>query len=524
MFNVIIRNELLFPKAVMMGLLFLGLCALLGWAWNTFRGSRWFRRIFIGAVAVLAVIFFAAMIFSFAPDHDEVEHASAAWQMSQGMLPFNDFFQHHSPMLWILLSPLFRIQVISNYPVESVRLISTAISLSVLLLMIFMAKTTWKDERAAWIVILFFMGNFQTIQLFNLRPDLLANVCNLSAFLIVLRHRKIRAYALSGLLLGFSFSLSPKYLPYLLLLPVLMVFGRKELSFYFRALLAHAAGICVGLLPLFVWLQSHGLWGPFYQWVIVFNASRLTDAASVFGGKFQLIPTGFALWGCWRLLRSKDGESVYHGRLLCILMGLSALICLKPSRIHFEYYEQMFILSAVIAASGPVLVLLKKWFAARRTVPAFLFMGVVLWNEIHATQHTWRTGEYAKRKEMIQTLKRFAGDGEVVCTVPEHPITSRNAVYISTSWQYRKALSYPECRERLKHIVREIQIKKPTVILNHALGLKSHLGFVDYLQNQGILSQDEAVILRQYLETHYRQVLIQNLEYWIRNDRYEHGK
>jgi hypothetical protein len=520
MLNVFIRSELLYPTAVIMGILFLGFCGLLGWCWNTFQGSRRFRRFFLGGLAVLAVFFFAAMVFTYAPDHDEVEHASAAWQMSQGLLPFNDFFQHHSPMLWILLSPLFKIPVISNYPVESVRLISAAVSLIVLLLLILMAKSIWKDGRVAWVVILFFLGNFLTLQLFNLRPDLLANLCNLSAFLIIMRRRKIAAYALAGFLLGFSFSLSPKYLPYLLLLPALMIFDRRGLSFYLRALPAHAAGICIGLLPLFAWLWSHGLWGPFYQWVIVFNAGRIAGGATLLGGKFQLIPTGFGLWGCCRLLGSKDAEAVNHGRLLCILMGLSALVYLKSSRTHNEYYEQMYILSAVPATAGPFLDLLKKWFDARRTVLAFLLVGVVLWSGIHIAQNYLRHGYYGRVKGSIETLRRIAGRDEVICTTPEHPITSRNAVYISTNWQYVFCLSNPGIREKMRHVVPDIQTKKPAVIINRVHAWPEDWDFIEHLQNQGILSKDEAGVLRNYLETHYRLIRIRNLEYWIRNDRY----
>jgi len=47
--------------------------------------------------------------------------------MPHGLLPYNDFFQHHSPVLWIILSPLFKLPAMVNYPVESFRLISTGI-------------------------------------------------------------------------------------------------------------------------------------------------------------------------------------------------------------------------------------------------------------------------------------------------------------------------------------------------------------------------------------------------------------
>jgi hypothetical protein len=524
MLNVLIKDELLYPKAVIMGILFFGFCALLAWSWNAFQGSRPFRRVFIGGVAVFAVVLFTAMVFCYAPDHDEVEHANAAWQMSQGLLPFNDFFQHHSPMLWILLAPLFKLPFVSNYPVESIRLISMALSLFVLGLLIFMAKRVWKDHGVAWIVILFFMGNFLTMQLFNLRPDLLANICNLSAILVIMKRMKIGACFLSGILLGFSFSLSPKYLPFLLLVPAMMVFERRELSFCFRALMAHAAGICAGLLPLLAWLQWHGLWEPFYQWVIAFNVGRLTKGKVLVGSQLQLIPTVFGLWGCWLLLKSKDGESAHHGRLLCLVMGLSAVIHLKPSVNHLEYYQQMYILTAVLAASGPFLALLKKWLAARRAVFAFLLVGLVLWDGIHTTQNYLRNGHYARVRGTIQTLRRIAGKDDVICTTPEHPITSRNAVYISTGWEYVFKLSNPAVQERLKGVVSEIETKKPAVIINRLLAWPLDSGFIGNLQKHGILSKDDAEVLLKYLDAHYRLKRIQKIEYWIRNDRFVYAE
>jgi hypothetical protein len=520
MFNVLIRTELLYRNAMIMGLLFMAFCALLALGWNACRRSRRLRRIALAAVGVAAAAYFAAMVFAYAPDHDEVEHASAAWQMSQGLLPFNDFFQHHSPALWIVLSPLFRIQAVSDFPVESIRLISAALSLIALLLMIRIAKSFWKDVSVAWAVILLFLGNFLTVQLFNLRPDLLANICNLSAFLIILRRRKAAAFAIAGILLGFSLSLSPKYLPYLLLLPALMIFDRRSLSFYVRALPAHTAGVCIGLLPLLAWLWAHGLWGPFYQWVIAFNAGRMTAGTSMIGSKFQLIPTAFGIWGCLDMLKAQDPESVYRGRFWCILMGLSAWIYLLPSKNHYEYYEQMYILSAIPAAAGPFRNLLKKFSEARRTVPAFLLAGVVLWSGVHTAQNYIRRGYYARVKGNIQTLKRIAGKDAVICTTPEHPITAPNAVYISTDWQYRFQLSAPGCREKLRNIVRDIQTKKPAVVINRITGWSRDPGFVGHLRNRGILSGDQAGVLRSYMESNYRLGRIGQIEYWIRNDRY----
>src|SRR5690349_16273212 len=41
-------------------------------------------------------------------DPDELEHSHAAWSLSRGLLPYRDFFEHHTPWYYYLLRPLFR--------------------------------------------------------------------------------------------------------------------------------------------------------------------------------------------------------------------------------------------------------------------------------------------------------------------------------------------------------------------------------------------------------------------------------
>lgn len=41
-------------------------------------------------------------------DPDEFQHLHAAWNVSKGLIPYVDFFGHHTPGLWFLLAPLIR--------------------------------------------------------------------------------------------------------------------------------------------------------------------------------------------------------------------------------------------------------------------------------------------------------------------------------------------------------------------------------------------------------------------------------
>ncbi len=71
------------------------------------------RRIDYGFYAGWAAI--ACVLLSWIPvilrrhfDPDEFEHAHAAWCVSKGMLPYQDFFEHHTPWYYYVLSPFAR--------------------------------------------------------------------------------------------------------------------------------------------------------------------------------------------------------------------------------------------------------------------------------------------------------------------------------------------------------------------------------------------------------------------------------
>lgn len=521
MLNLVIREELLYHNAVIMGILFFAGCALFGWIWKRFNRSSTFRWLFIGGIALLGILWMVGMIFCRPPDHDEIEHTSAAFQISQGMLPFQDFFQHHSPMAWILVAPLFHIPFISAYPLDSIRILSTVISLFALIILMHTAKLVWKESHVKRSVILLFMGNFLSVELFNFRPDLIANVFTLGAFYLILKNQKFIVFALSGILLGFTISLSPKYLPYLILVPLFILIHHRDWRYYLRAFGIHLIGIMIGLLPLFLWLIHHDLLRSFYEWVLVFNKNRLSTGENLIGGKFQLIPTIFALWGCLKLIRSPEKESRGRGQWLMIMLILSAMIYLNPSKNHFEYYQQMYILATLIAAAGPLNRLLEKWLRHSRAILAFLLIGVICWSGIHETQNRLRKRDYTKGREIIQNLQKIAGSDAVICITPDHPITSPNAVYISTGWQYLSWLMIPGCRDHLKNLVQEIEIEKPVIILNKVAWPLNVPAFPEYLENQGVLTVDEARQLQDYLQSQYHLLRIQEREFWIRNDQHE---
>jgi len=69
------------------------------------------RDVSVPFVLLATVAFFVARI-PLIPrrvfDPDELEHTHAAWSVFKGLLPYRDFFEHHTPWFYFALSPFFR--------------------------------------------------------------------------------------------------------------------------------------------------------------------------------------------------------------------------------------------------------------------------------------------------------------------------------------------------------------------------------------------------------------------------------
>jgi hypothetical protein len=61
---------------------------------------------YLGFLATLAWLVY--LFFQQGQPWDESEHAHVAWLISQGQRPLVDFFQHHQPLLWSILTPYYR--------------------------------------------------------------------------------------------------------------------------------------------------------------------------------------------------------------------------------------------------------------------------------------------------------------------------------------------------------------------------------------------------------------------------------
>ena len=85
-----------------------------------------------GIYFILQIVFAVALSFWILFEHqpktgDDVEHLHSAWLVFQGRVPYNDFFQHHNPLMWYLFAPVLGFFAYDIVVFDVVRIISTFI-------------------------------------------------------------------------------------------------------------------------------------------------------------------------------------------------------------------------------------------------------------------------------------------------------------------------------------------------------------------------------------------------------------
>ncbi len=160
-------------------------------------------------------------------DPDEFEHLHVAWCMAKGLVPYRDFFEHHTPWLYFLIQPFIRFYATDTNPNDAVAFIFFARRMAMVLAgvgiaLTFMIGRRWRGESVAWIsaallstVIVFVRKTLEV------RPDGLAMVLWLGALAALIKALEDRAptrrsesalFALSGFLLGGAIMSTQKFL------------------------------------------------------------------------------------------------------------------------------------------------------------------------------------------------------------------------------------------------------------------------------------------------------------------------
>lgn len=499
--------------------------ALGGLLWRLLH-ARLRRRAAMVALWAIVVIGLVLVSISRRPDWDEMEHLHSAYLVSQGKLPYTQFWQHHSPALWIALAPLMKALPPGAWICDFARVFSLLVSLAACGLAALMARRLHGSAAGTPMILLLWLSCVEPLEFYNLRPDIVANLLSMGALLMVLNSRRSWRVLAGGVLLGVSLSLTPKHLPLVAVLPLVILWEGLGVWGVARVVALHGVGIVLGLTPLAWWLSARDLVGQFIFWVMQFNQ----DANLEIGGAFPVFAVVLVAAWLARIRANHWGALKPAERaLIAALLATGAMYLLEP--FHKRMYgQQMFLLMAVAVGSLEAHQALVGLVRRNRHWIAGALVGLILVRTIVVVTYWLPRGDYYWGRIEVGSLIAQAQGGPVLMVPPDHPVYATDATDLNQPWQWYKWLYRPEIKARLAGIVEDTIRARPTMILAGQSDLGDREGgepfsgpvvgglLPDRLVAAEVITRDEGDRLQEFIERNYRLVLILRHYYWVRKD------
>jgi asparagine N-glycosylation enzyme membrane subunit Stt3 len=309
-------------------------------------------------------------------DPDELEHSHAAWSLFRGLLPYRDFFEHHTPWYYFALSPIFHGFAVDQSFDSARRFLIFARVLSFLLtglsaVLAFRVGRLAADRRAGLLTAMFLLAQPVLIQkTLEIRPDVPALAFFLGALGLLLRGlleaersaaRSFRWFLGGGLCLGAAVMCTQKMLfvlPGALLgLGFWTLAGRRHgLALRIAAVLLFLAGVALPGLLTWSGFALHGGGRQFIYNNFLLNARwRLRSDRHVLVVLETSAPILLlCVLGAWVALRRffRARQRRYGDvLLLCILGGLIVGIPVVPAA-YKQYYLMPLPIVGLFAAKG----------------------------------------------------------------------------------------------------------------------------------------------------------------------------
>ena len=306
-------------------------------------------------------------------DADEFEHAHAAWSVFRGLVPYRDFFEHHTPWYYLALSPFFRFFAVDQ-SFDSARsflifarglsLVMTALSA----VLVFFVGRLWGNRRVGLLAALFLVGQAAVIQkTLEIRPDVPALLAYLGGLWFLLRGlreqeeepatrtaRGLGWFLGGGLCLGAAIMCTQKML---FVLPGAftglglwaLAGGRRTLLRRGGAVLLVFVGVAVPFAATWIGFAVNGGGNPFIHDNFIMNAKWRWRSSR------HLL---FMLETSWPILvlgvlgaRPRRSRLPWDVLLLATLAGLIAGIFVVPAA-YKQYYLMPLPIACLFAARG----------------------------------------------------------------------------------------------------------------------------------------------------------------------------
>lgn len=236
------------------------------------------RRVWL-ALSIVAAVWVAALVHRGAPvAADEIEFFRATRWTGEGKVPFRDFWEHHTPLQWIVFAPVARL--FANGPgVESIvvmRWAQLALWIAIVAVLVRLAR---REGVNAWpaLALLFASAAFVR-KAVEYRVDVPGNLACLAAVGLIASGATAARWVAFGALMSAAVLANMRLAPLAAIAALLALFWRAEerrWRWNGRALWM-AAGVAGAGVAFVAWLMLAGAWTPFLDSILRYNVASAT--------------------------------------------------------------------------------------------------------------------------------------------------------------------------------------------------------------------------------------------------------
>ncbi len=375
--------------------------------------------LWITALVLIVVVYFSRLwlLQTRKFDPDEFEHLHSAWLISQGFLPFKDYFEHHTPAMHFLLAQFFSFfDVEANFREASEMLFFSRrfmwVLTGIILIINFKIGQQWRNWRVGIVGTVFLVCTvmFQTKTL-EIRPDLLSIPCWLGCLFLLMtvvqskettESRKRWLMFICGVLLGTSIMATQKMLfamPGFTIAMIIYWFNPNSPGTVYNRFIQILCQMAGFFSPILITLGYFGLYDAAYAFIeynLLLNLgwkvgfSPFVYIVKLLSQNPFLVGLGlFGLIGAIHRFRSTDNSVHLNYIMIINLIGLVAGLFIIP--VPWRQYYLMFLpLLALFAANALIEVVdlmiqfkddkyLKSKFIGVCLLYVFFTAGMLLW-------------------------------------------------------------------------------------------------------------------------------------------------
>jgi hypothetical protein len=492
--------------------LFISMAAAIGlWVYRCInKKSR--INLFVLCLVNIAILIFWSRFNGLNPD--EAEHLHCSWMVSQGLVPFTGFWQHHSPLLWVMMAPFMKIMPQSTLVFDISRLLGACFFVIIGAIGWSISRKVWGKE-ARWQVYLLLLSSGAVIgEYLWFRPDIF-NVLFLLAGVRVsldIPGKRMRASFIAGMSFGLAMAFAPKQ--FLLCFIPAVIIIREGHNQWLRKVLCWGAGLLIGFLPLLWYLINFNIVSDYIQWVLLFNEENM-----VFSVFLPLVNLFAGSWAV-KILIERQQVSRDFGvfALLSSIVLSTASSLLGLGLLNSGYYLACwFVLIAAAGASLPLWEIGQMIGSnlARASLTGMFLALCIIPNVYLVILH--ESGFFSDNKKAISRILEYSRTDQCVVLLPNHPVFVKDATRLYSSWQFYFVNRHKNVREDVKlyMIARRIMEVRPAVVMCRF----KKRDFILELYQKKLITALEYKELIAFLIANYTQQTIGEEVYYVRNDR-----